>query len=352
MKRILVSTLTILILLSLSLPAWGNIGLGTRAMGMGGAFTAVADDESAFYWNPAGITQVRFVSVMIGAGAQGEDFDFIMDTIDKVSDMEELNPEDFEQGRGYLGLGLIGGITTRYVGVNFYSETYGIAESVTENDLYVGVNNFTYGAVTLAGNFGEKFSVGLNLKKVVVGSGESGVYIDTETPEDSISYTEYEEGDSLAYDIGVLYRLSDQVRFGFTARNLGGEVNLKGEGIDYADGGTEYSLPEFTADLPRDYAIGISYRPFKNTLLAFDVQKSEASLTPKQTRFRFGFEQTALWNIIALRLGAFTNKDEPLALTAGLGFKLGPLSIGVSYLKEELYDEETEAASVTAGIRF
>ena len=32
-----------------------NIGVGGRALGMGGAFSSIAGDGSAFYWNPAGI---------------------------------------------------------------------------------------------------------------------------------------------------------------------------------------------------------------------------------------------------------------------------------------------------------
>lgn len=34
-------------------------GIGVRAMGMGNAFTAVADDYSASYWNPAGLTMLK-----------------------------------------------------------------------------------------------------------------------------------------------------------------------------------------------------------------------------------------------------------------------------------------------------
>ncbi len=44
-----------------------GMGIGARAMGMGGAFTAVADDATAVCWNPAGLAQLRdnqiFVSV-------------------------------------------------------------------------------------------------------------------------------------------------------------------------------------------------------------------------------------------------------------------------------------------------
>ena len=36
----------------------GIIGVGARAMGLSGAFTAVADDASAAYWNPAGLAQL------------------------------------------------------------------------------------------------------------------------------------------------------------------------------------------------------------------------------------------------------------------------------------------------------
>jgi hypothetical protein len=34
-----------------------NIGVGSRANAMGGAFTATADDATALYWNPAGLSQ-------------------------------------------------------------------------------------------------------------------------------------------------------------------------------------------------------------------------------------------------------------------------------------------------------
>lgn len=39
-----------------------EIGVGARAEALGGAFTAIANDPSALYWNPAGITQLPNVA--------------------------------------------------------------------------------------------------------------------------------------------------------------------------------------------------------------------------------------------------------------------------------------------------
>lgn len=36
-----------------------KIGIGARALGMGGAFTAIADDATATYWNPAGLVKME-----------------------------------------------------------------------------------------------------------------------------------------------------------------------------------------------------------------------------------------------------------------------------------------------------
>jgi len=36
-----------------------DFGVGARAMGMGGAFMGVADDATALYWNPAGLSQIK-----------------------------------------------------------------------------------------------------------------------------------------------------------------------------------------------------------------------------------------------------------------------------------------------------
>ncbi|MGB7061531.1 MAG: PorV/PorQ family protein [Candidatus Zixiibacteriota bacterium] len=59
--------LTIGLLLTLFAPAYGakyageflSLGVGGRALGMGGAFVGVADDVTASFWNPAGLAQLN-----------------------------------------------------------------------------------------------------------------------------------------------------------------------------------------------------------------------------------------------------------------------------------------------------
>ncbi len=65
--------LTSLLLCLLSLPVYAGryagdfmmIGAGVRALGMGGAFSALADDGSAIYWNSGGISQIRESEVSV-----------------------------------------------------------------------------------------------------------------------------------------------------------------------------------------------------------------------------------------------------------------------------------------------
>jgi len=41
-------------------------GVGTRSLGMGNAYTGVANDFSAIYWNPAGLAQMEFSEFSFG----------------------------------------------------------------------------------------------------------------------------------------------------------------------------------------------------------------------------------------------------------------------------------------------
>ncbi len=54
------------------------LGAGTRAMGMGGSFVAVADDASAVFWNPAGLARLSYGQLGFSHVTlpEGSDYDF------------------------------------------------------------------------------------------------------------------------------------------------------------------------------------------------------------------------------------------------------------------------------------
>src|SRR5215204_386526 len=45
--------------------------VGTRALGMGGAFVAVANDSSATWWNPGALADGLFLDMTLGRAAGG-----------------------------------------------------------------------------------------------------------------------------------------------------------------------------------------------------------------------------------------------------------------------------------------
>jgi len=53
-----------------------SIGVGSRALGMGGAYVAVADDASALYWNPAGTARLEASQFMFSHNEWIADINF------------------------------------------------------------------------------------------------------------------------------------------------------------------------------------------------------------------------------------------------------------------------------------
>ncbi|MDD5433905.1 MAG: hypothetical protein PH343_00615, partial [Nitrospira sp.] len=77
MNKYIIRLFLILLISILSLPSISFAGIynyqevliGEKAAGMGGAFTALADDATATYYNPAGIIQIPFNSMSASANA-------------------------------------------------------------------------------------------------------------------------------------------------------------------------------------------------------------------------------------------------------------------------------------------
>lgn len=90
-----------------------ELGVGARAMAMGGAYVGVADDYSAMYWNPAGLAQMRRSELNIGfshnamentATFLGQEFDS-KDTFTRLNSVGLSFPIPTYRGSLVLGIG-------------------------------------------------------------------------------------------------------------------------------------------------------------------------------------------------------------------------------------------------------
>ena len=364
MKKILIPLITLFLIVFFTSASWGtSIGAGARAIGMGGAYTAVADDVYAPYWNPAGIVQTPHFGLTFGAGFQGD--------LEKLSNVEKAlsnseMPDRNDMNQTYLLNGFLG-FTTRYFALNGYGDFQ--LNTIMDDTQNVGVGTTltgeAYGAATIAFLVGESLAIGVNFKSVTAAYGEAVLptFPDISLAQSDpvklqnevnayIAHVAYNTGTGTACDIGTLLRLTPEVTLGFIAHNLFAQINSeKGSNTPYKlNYNGDSSNPQLTLvegskttythsiEIPKTYTLGISYRPFETTLLAADVE-SITNTSNDQIRIHAGLEQTALWDVIALRLGCFTNKGESMSYTVGMGFQLWVLGINAAYIKN--YDGQT-----------
>jgi hypothetical protein len=122
-----------------------KIGVGGRAVGMGEAFVAVADDASALYWNPAGIVQIGHNELI---------FSHINWPVD-------VKHEFF----GYVhSLGLTSlGVSVSALHTDEFEETTEF--NPTGTGRYVSFGDLSFG-LSLARKMTDRFSVGVTVKYV------------------------------------------------------------------------------------------------------------------------------------------------------------------------------------------
>jgi hypothetical protein len=346
MKPLFCLILTLSLTVLSTTAAWGTsaTGFGARAIGMGGAYTAVADDESAAYWNPAGVTQTDYFRFACGAGYHGS-FVKLQNALEKLSDDQMPDREDLN---GSYSLTALVGFTSRYLGLNVYSDNHLTTAQDAQNNISATMESYNYGLLTVAGSFGadQQWSVGVNFKKVYAGYSEVNLpalpaYNDPNLATYTAS-TSYNTATGTACDLGFLYRLDPDLTFGFTVRNLYSQLDSDtGTTTNYGFqvvNGTEVVLAENSTstynhpiELPKSYVLGVALRPFEHTLLAVDFE-SITNSSNDQTRLHVGMEQTALWNLLAFRAGYYSDKDEN-GYTAGLGFNLWIFKCNVAYVQ-------------------
>ncbi len=251
MKRYLISIIILISLLSTSLfsqntvqdvskkgtsaATFLSIGQGTRAIGMGSAFVALANDPSALYWNPAGITKIN-------------GFGFIVDHTSWIADVDynflglTYNLGDF----GAIGLSF----TTSNIGemkVTTIENPDGTGETFNATDAAF--------SVAWAIQLTENFSIGFNPKFVY-----QSIWKTSST--------------AIAIDMGVQYITPfDGMILGMSISNFGTKMQLEGNSAlvlydpDPNSSGNNGNIPAYLQtdswELPLNFRVGVSYDPIK-----------------------------------------------------------------------------------------
>ncbi len=190
-----------------------KLGTGARALSMGGAFAGLADDESAIYYNPAGLTGMMnraFSASYMNyiADIQSGNLMFVMPRgtveIDQTSDLyydEEPLPPTSESA---IAFSLV------YLNYGTIDETNGNGDVVGD----FGGSDMAFSA-TYARQVSPQLSIGASGKLI---------------------YEKIDEYSStgVAADLGLLYRFKDgRTRAGISATNLGAQ--LSGLNDDHKD---------------------------------------------------------------------------------------------------------------------
>jgi hypothetical protein len=215
---------TVLVLLVLTASSRADAqsmeAVGTRALGMGGAFVAVADDATATYWNPAGVATGATFSALFDVNTS----DLVAGGDDSAALSADTRAQDLS-GRALA-------MSTPPLGLSYYHiRTYTLgAPAVTQagdpEDEEAGAPNATaldlhqFG-VTLVQSLLQGLTVGTTMK-VTRGSGAHVDVATGQTVDEALDRTgELEREGSTKFDLdaGVMFA-AGPIRLGFVAKNL------------------------------------------------------------------------------------------------------------------------------------
>ncbi|MCI0514238.1 PorV/PorQ family protein [candidate division KSB1 bacterium] len=288
-----------------------KIGVSARAIGMGGAFVALANDASAMYWNPAGLAEVNGAEAFFNHSEWIADIKF--DYAGLVANLPQigafglnatfLNMADMERTTAYYPEG---------TGQKFNAGSYALA--------------FTY-----ARSLTDRFSIGTNIKYIheyILNSSASG----------------------FAIDIGTLFITRFRgLRIGANITNFGTKMQMDGRDVlvqhdidPLREGNNDKVNADLSTDrfdLPLYLRVGIAYDLLQaaggnNLWLAIDASHPNDNVETLNIGSEFIFRK-----LLSLRAGyaSVGADDSEKGLTFGAGMMytlLGSVSARIDYAYE------------------
>lgn len=355
MKR---TMLACLLLLICSFPAF-SFGVGARAMGMGGAYTALANDITSAYWNPAGLINSKIESwdAMLAAGVDGN---FGFDKVSLLSDPRRAiraywSPKsaDFHGSvNGILG-GSFNKIGISYLPwsiITFFKDPAIPPASVNYEKKVMKSVAVTFGTSFASPTtlIASPIAVGVNLRGV---NGE--LYRENYAalgPVNIIRAT----CSGIGLDIGAQADLDQNTKAGLVFRDI-----LRGNawsGImdtypgGYGSGGdpvpgsspTIFNENETT---PMHIVLGVAKDIPETALLSADIDYAEPYVD-----LRIGAEKKVLDGMLALRIGYYTLNASTSGITLGAGVDLNGVKVDIATGQENTASEDKVTVLTISGI--
>jgi long-subunit fatty acid transport protein len=288
-----------------------SIGQGTRAMGMGSAFVAVADDPSALYWNPAGITKVQ------RAG-------FLVDHTEWIADLK-YNFLGFTYNMGNLGT----------IGASFTTSDYGDMDVRTVDQPEGTGETFSVrdAAFSLAWaiQLTDNFAIGFNPKFIYQGIWK-------------MSAT------AIALDMGVQYVTPfDGIVLAMSISNFGTKMQLQGNSSlvlydpDPNTSGNNGNIPAYLQtdnwELPLNFRVGLAYEPIKTDMHRITIAMDALHVSDNYESVNVGGEYT-FNDFFSIRGGykSLFLKDSEETFSLGAGLKqllLGNVAVQFNYAYQD-----------------
>lgn len=252
----------------------GNLGVGARAQGMGGAWVALADDLSALYWNPAALIRL-----------QPGDFEVEIASFQNEKDVNV----------GFRGVGQLNSEIRFAAAMNFLERSS--PGSLDERWLSFGI------------------AVPLNDKKFGFGIAAKPIFVRGPLPELS--------GNGFAMDFGLIGQWDISTRaglkWGLAFHDLMSGFKWKG--------GLKEKLPSW-------FSLGLGASIGVDTMLGLDLSSlaSGQAAPGKKQIFRGGVETWILEGHIGLRMGYAGRRTGLGQFTGGFSFRSGAWQVHYSLM--------------------
>jgi hypothetical protein len=340
-------------------------GIGPRAMGMGGAFAAVADDASAVWWNPAGLVQMPAYTLSLSSApvyfqkkVPGRDNGSAFgspyyESIQLVIPIAKENTigislfRPFHPQRNYFSADSTKGIEERK------EDSYLLNPSFQEDDII-----FTYSTRFSAA---KNFSMGVNVERITSDPDfirYFGSDVDTQTAlQSKIRVRGFGVGLGFMYRIPIT-QYSQEVRIGLTLNDLVSRVQYLDElNVANSSGITYKYSSGYETEIPPEIVLGLAYKNnifFKvRNITALDLsQISDNRYSGSENKsLRVGTEFWFLKDVVGLRGGYSTPMSRPGTLHLGISVRglSGNLEADLVYLHP--LHEAAELNTSTAGFQ-